>query len=226
MTEAGPAFDPGAYVVRYGGRAALLAAGCLLGGLAIIVFVIVVHKSAVAVVIALIVVAVLLGAGVVYLGKVVRRTVVFAAHQGGVYFGSGVKDNVPWSQICAIEFFTDTFTSSRSQNKYRCIGVRSLGTKQIARPGNGRAARPLPQQSVQYLIDAGRPDLIPGADGTIRYAYREMTGWRVDPALVAAAAARYAPGLPVVNGPNYPPPITRADAFAARRARRGTLGGR
>src|SRR5712691_5305915 len=42
----------------------------------------------IAVVIALIVVAVLLGVGVVELGKVARRQVVFAVHQGGVYFGS------------------------------------------------------------------------------------------------------------------------------------------
>ena len=222
MTEAGPAFDPAAYVVRYGGRARLRAVACLLGGLAIIGFVVFVHKSVVAVVIALIIALILLGVAALDLGKVVGREVAFAVHQGGVYFGSeAVKDNVPWSQICAVEFFTDTSTTSRSQNKYRCIGVRSLGTQQTSRPGNGRAARPLPERSVQYLIDAGRPDLIPGADGSIRYAYRQMTGWRVDRAQVAAAVARYAPGLPMVNGPNYPPPLTGADAFVARRTRRG-----
>ncbi|HEY3905309.1 MAG TPA: hypothetical protein VGM14_15480 [Streptosporangiaceae bacterium] len=146
-------------------------------------------------------------------------------HEGGVYFGSeAVKENVPWSQICAVEFFTDTVTTSRSQTGYRCIGVRSLGTQQRARPGNGRAAQPVPQRSAQYLIDAGRPDLIPGADGTIRYAYRQMTGWRADQAQLAAAVARYAPGLPLVKGPDCPGTINRAEVFAARRARRG--GGR
>jgi hypothetical protein len=221
MTEAGPAFDPGAYVVRYGGRALLRAAAYLLGGLAIIVFVIAVHKPVVGVVIALIVAAILLGAGVFELGRVARRQVAFAAHQGGVYFGSAsVKDNVPWSQICAVEFFTELFSTTRSRRKHRCIGVRSLGSTQVARAGNGRAAQPWPLHSIRYMIDAGRPDLIPGADGTIRYAYRQMTGWRADRALVAAAVARYAPGLPVVNGMNFPPPLTRADAFAARRNRR------
>jgi hypothetical protein len=222
MTEAGPAFPPDAYVVRYGGRAALRAVGCLLGALAIVGFVIVSHKSVVATVIALILAAVLIGVAGVDLGKVARREVVFAMHQGGVYFGSDAfKDSVPWSQICAVEFFTETVAASKSQNRYRCIGVRSLGPKQAYRPGNGPAARPLPERSVQYLIDAGRPDLIPGSDGTIRNAYRRMTGWSVDQAQVAAAIARYSPGLPLVNGPNYPPPITRADAFAARRIRRG-----
>ena len=88
--------------------------------------------------------------------------------------------------------------------------------------GQRKAAQPWPERSIQYMIDAGRPDLIPGADGSIRYAYRQMTGWRVDRALVVAAVARYAPGLPVVNGPDYPPAVTRAEAFAARRNRRAT----
>ena len=212
-----------AYVVRYGGRAALRAVACLLGGVAIICFVILVHKSLVAVVIALIIAVVLLGVAAAGLGKVVGREVAFAVHPGGVYFGSAaVKDNVPWSQICAVEFFTETYSTSRSQNRYRCVGVRSPGTRQIARPGNGKAAQPWPERSIQYMIDAGRPDLIPGADGSIRYAYRQMTGWRVDRALVVAAVARYAPGLPVVNGPDYPPAVTRAEAFAARRNRRAT----
>ena len=224
MTGAGPAFEPGAYIVRYGGRLVLRAVACLLGGLAIIVFVVLMHKSVVAVVIALIIALVLLGVAGVDLGKVTGREVAFAVHRGGVYFGSDpVKDNVPWSQICAVEFFTDTFTNSRSRTKYQCIGVRSLGTQQTARPGNGRAAQPLPQRSVQYMIDAGRPDLIPGADGTIRYAYRQMTGWRVDQAQLAAAVARYAPGLPLVKGPDYPGSITRAEASAARRTLRGGL---
>ncbi len=221
MSEAGPAFGSDAYVVRYGGRAVLRAIACLLGGVAIIIFVIFAHKSLVAVVIALIIAVVLLAVAGVDLGKVVGREVAFAVHQGGVYFGSdSVKDNVPWGRICAIEFFTETYSTSRAQNRYRCVGVRSLGTRQVVRPGNGRAAQPWPERSIQYMIDAGRPDLIPGADGSIRYAYRQMTGWRADRALVVAAAARYAPGLPVVNGPDYPPVVTRAGAFAARRNRR------
>jgi hypothetical protein len=200
----------------------LRAVACVLGGSALIVFVVFIHKSVFAVVIALIVALVLFGVAALDLGRVIGREVAFAVHQGGVYFGSGtVKDNVPWNQVCAIEFFTDTMTTTRSQTKSRCIGVRSLGTQQPSRPGNGRAARPLPQQSVQYMIDAGRTDLIPGADGTIRYAYREMSGWRVDQAQIAAAVARYASGVPLVKGPDYPGSITRADAIAARRVRRG-----
>jgi hypothetical protein len=222
MTDAGPVFEPGAYIARYGGRAVLRAVACLLGGLAIIGFVITSqHKPVVTIVIALILAAGLIGVAVVDVSKAARREVAFAVHQGGVYFGSGTaKDNVPWSRICAVEFFTETVSSSRAQNRYRCIGVRSLGTRPVHRPGNGPAAQPIPDRSVQYLIDAGRPDLIPGADGTIRYAYRQMTGWRVDQAQVAAAVGRYAPGLPIVNGQNYPPAITRTDVFAARRARR------
>lgn len=50
-------------------------------------------------------------------------------------------------------------------SRYRCIGVRSLGTRQTHRPGNGSAASPLGQRAEQYCIDAGRPDVIPGADG-------------------------------------------------------------
>lgn len=44
----------------------------------------------------------------------------------------------------------------------------SLGNKQTARPGNGPAAQPIPPRSAQYLIDAGRPELMgpTGRSGT------------------------------------------------------------
>ncbi len=54
---------------------------------------------------------------------------------------------------------------------------------------------------------------------TIRYAYRRMSGWRVDPQRLAVAVASYAPSVPVINGQNYPPRLSPGDAQTARRNR-------
>jgi len=78
----------------------------------------------------------------------------------------------------------------------------------------------MPEEARQYYLQAGRPDLIPGADGTIRFAYRRMSGWRVNPAQLAAAVSRFAPDVPVISGMNYPPPMSTAEALAVRRTGR------
>jgi hypothetical protein len=87
----------------------------------------------------------------------------------------------------------------------------------VPRPGSGRAAQPLPERAAEAILRAGRPDLIPGYDGTIRYAYRRMSGWRVSRARLAQAVQRYAPQVPVIKGPGYPPALTWSDAFRLRR---------
>ena len=151
-----------------------------------------------------------------------RREVVFAVHAGGVYFGSGrPPETVPWDLIRAVELFRETESHlGSSASVYQCIGVRATGTRQVKRPGSGPAAEPQTPDSVQYYIDAGRPDLIDGADGTVRYAYRRMSGWRVSRADLAAAVWRFAPDVAVIDGPDYPPTVRMFDATAARRQRR------
>jgi hypothetical protein len=150
-----------------------------------------------------------------------RREIVFAVHAGGVYFGSGQPETVPWDLIRAVELFRETETHlGASASVYQCIGVRATGTRQDRRPGSGPAAAPQTPAAVRYYLDAGRPDLVDGADGTIRYAYRRMTGWRVSRADLAAAVWRFAPDVAVTDGPDYPPPVRLADTTAARRQRK------
>ena len=150
------------------------------------------------------------------------REVVFAVHAGGVYFGSGrPPETVPWDLIRAVELFRETEPHlGSSSTVFRCIGVRATGTRQVRRPGSGPAAEPQTPAAVQYYIDAGRPDLIDGADGTIRYAYRRMAGWRVSRADLAAEVWRFAPDVAVIDGPDYPPTVRMSDASAAVRRRR------
>ena len=147
------------------------------------------------------------------------REVVFAVHAGGVYFGSGrPPETVPWDLVRAVELFHETETHlGVSPTVFRCIGVRATGTRQVRRPGSGPAAEPQTPDSVQYYIDAGRPDLIDGADGTVRYAYRRMSGWRVSRADLAAEVWRFAPDVAVIDGPDYPPAVRMSAASAARR---------
>ncbi|MFE3953515.1 hypothetical protein ACFXPS_04925 [Nocardia sp. NPDC059091] len=146
--------------------------------------------------------------------------VVFAVHGAGVYFAAdafGPAQTVPWSRICAIELFTETTSTPRNQFRHRCIGVRARGTTQPSR--GGPAARPIPESSARLLRDAGRADLIPGADGTIRWAYRRMTGWRVSRESLTSAVTRHAPHIPVIDGPPWPPALTWSEALTARKRR-------
>ena len=151
-----------------------------------------------------------------------RREVVLAVHAGGVYFGSGrPPETVPWDVIRAVELFCETESHlGSSASVYRCIGVRATGTRQVRRPGSGPAASPQTPAAVRYYIDAGRADLVDGAGGTIRYAYRRMSGWRVSRADLAAAVWRFAPDVAVIDGPDYPPPVRLADETSAWRQRR------
>ena len=146
-----------------------------------------------------------------------RRGVVFAVHAGGVYFGSGrPQETVPWDVIRAVELFRETESHlGASASVYRCIGVRATGTRQVRRPGSGPAAAPQTPATVRYYVDAGRPDLVDGADGTVRYAYRRMSGWRVSRADLAAAIWRFAPDVAVIDGLDYPPPVKLTDATAS-----------
>jgi hypothetical protein len=204
-------FDPDAYVVRTGWRgfAAILLA--LLGWTALGMAVLferhltyVVPK------------AVILGVfEIVFLTETIRRAVlaarrnvVFVVDGQGVWFGDGLThQRVPWSMICAVELFSERTQSARSAMVYRCVGVRTPGTRQTSRPGNGPAAQPFPERGVDAILRAGRPDLIPGHDGTIRYAYRRMTGWRVNRMRLTHAVRRYAAQVPVIDGPGYPPAL-------------------
>ena len=211
---------PDAYVVRYGGRGMLRGLAGLLVTAAIVAYCVVYPRSVVSQIIGFVFAAGILFASLVELRKAGRREIVFAVHPGGVYFGSDViKDDVPWSRICAVELFTEYVSGFKSGSWYKCVGVRSPGTRQISRPGNGPAMWGATDRELRYFVDANRADLLPGADGTIRYAYRRMSGWRLDPQRLAVAVARYAPSVPVINGQNYPPRLSPGDAQTARRNR-------
>jgi hypothetical protein len=215
-----PAFSPDAYVVRYGGRGLLRGLGGLVAAAAIVIFCLVYPRSVLSQVIGFLFAAGVLFASLVELRKATSRDVVFAVHAGGVYFGSDlIKDDVPWSRICAVELFTEYVSNLKSGSWYKCVGVRSPGTRQISRPGNGPAMWGSTDREIQYYVDANRADLLPGADGTIRYAYRRMSGWRADPQRLAAAVGRFAPGVLVISGQNYPPPFSSGDVRTARRNR-------
>lgn len=157
-------------------------------------------------------------------GRAWRREVVLAVSGEGVYFGAGpgaegMSESVRWAKICAVELFTERRQHGHGQSAHRCVGVRARGMVQTRRSG-GPAAAPLPQVSEQYLRSAGRADLIPGADGTIRWAYRRMDGWTVSRRNLVAAVQRHAPHVPVINGPDWPAALAWGEALAARRTRR------
>jgi len=205
-------FDPDAYVVRAGWRGLWVTLLALLGWTALSAGILHGHHPAYAVQ----KIALLGLFEVAFLAEVgrrawlaARREVLFAVDGHGVLFGDGpVQQRVPWSVICAVELFTERAQGGRAQMVYRCVGVRSAGTRQVPRPGNGPAAQPLPGRGAEAILRSGRPDLIPGYDGTIRYAYRRMSGWRVSRARLAHAVQRYAPQVPVIDGPGYPPALT------------------
>ncbi len=148
-----------------------------------------------------------------------RREVVFAVYAGGVYFGSGrPSETVTWDVIREVELFRETESHLGSAaTVHRCIGVRAAGRQQVRRPGSGPAAAPLTPATAQFLRDAGRPDLLDGANGTVRWAYRRMSGWRVSRADLAAAVWQFAPDVAVASGPDYPPPVRMSDATEAYR---------
>jgi hypothetical protein len=214
-------FDPDAYVVRAGWRGfwVMLAASLGWTGLSVGML----HADHLTYAVPKI--AILGVFEVVFLAETgrrawlaVQRKVVFAVDGQGVFFGDGLtQQRVPWSAICAIELFSEHTHGGRSQTVYRCVGVRSPGTRQISRPGNGPAAQPLPELGAEAILRAGRPDLIPGYDGTIRYAYRRMTGWRVNRMRLTHAVRRYAAGVPVIDGPRYPPALTWSDGLRLKR---------
>jgi hypothetical protein len=152
------------------------------------------------------------------LGQALQREAVFAVGPDGIFFGAEGDQGpvtIPWSQVCAVELFRERVRAGRGGSSYRCVGVRTPGSRQVPRAGSGAAAQPLPERSVAHLLGAGRPDLVPGADGTIRLAYRRMGGWRVRRASLAEAVRRYAPGVPVVDSPGWPPALSWADAHRA-----------
>jgi hypothetical protein len=152
------------------------------------------------------------------LRQALERRVVFAVGPDGVFFGTEGDQGqvtVRWDRICAVELFRERVRAGRGGSSYRCVGVRTPGTHQVPRAGSGAAAQPLPEPGTAHLLKAGRPDLIPGADGTIRLMYRRMSGWRVRRAGLTEAVRCYAPGVPVVDSPAWPPALSWADAHRA-----------
>jgi len=214
-------FDPDAYVVRAGWRGLSVMLLALLGWTGLSVVILHAHHLTYAVP----KVAILGLFEVVFLAEAgrrawlaARRKVVFAVDAHGVLFDDGpAAQRVPWSVICAVELFTERTQGGRGQAVYRCVGVRSVGSRQVPRPDSGPAAQPLPRRGAEAILKAGRPDLIPGYDGTIRYAYRRMSGWRVSRTGLAHAVQRYAPLIPLIDGPGYPPALTWSDARALKR---------
>jgi hypothetical protein len=217
----GPAPGAGDYVVRHGWRGFL---GSVLGLLAWTGIGVLgwrahlAHLGTRAVLVAVAVEAAFLIACGTKLGQALQRRAVFAVGPDGIFFGAAgdqAQVTVPWGQVCAVELFRERVRAGRSGSSYRCVGVRTPGTRQVPRAGGGAAAQPLPERSTAYLLRAGRPDLVPGADGTIRLAYRRMSGWRVSRAALTEAVRRYAPGVPVVDSPGWPPALSWADAHRA-----------
>jgi hypothetical protein len=217
--EAGP--GAGDYVVRHGWRGFL---GSVLGlliwtGIGVLGWKAhLAHLGTRALLVAVGVEAAFLIACGTKLLQALQREVVFAVGPDGIFFGAaGDQDavTVPWGQICAVELFRERVRSGRGGSSHHCVGVRTPGSQQVRRPGSGAAAQPLPEPSAAYLLRSGRPDLIPGADGTIRLAYRRMSGWRVRRAGLAEAVRRCAPAVPVVDSPGWPPALSWADAHRA-----------
>jgi hypothetical protein len=216
------AFTRDDYVVRASWRGVWVVLLGVLGWGALTVGVWLADKRIVTLVALLVFEAVFVGELVRRLRRAIRRKIVFAVSSRGIFFGDGgSQETVPWSRIAAVELFKERVThSSKSQSTYHCIGVRSLGTKQVQRPGNGRAAQPMPDRAIGWMLNAGRPGLIPGGDGTVRHAYRRMDGWRVSRARLASAVHRYAPEVPLINGPDYPPSLSWQEGMRAKRAKR------
>src|SRR3984957_9940447 len=156
-------FDPDAYVVRAGWRGfgAMLAA--LLGWTALSVGVLLYphHLTDAAAKIAILAVL-----EVVFLAETgrrawlaIQRKVVFAVDGRGGFFGDGLTQRrVPWSEICGVELFKERTRGGRAQTVSPCVGVRSPGTRQTPRPGNGPASQPLPERGAEAILRAGRPD--------------------------------------------------------------------
>jgi hypothetical protein len=215
------AFTRDDYVVRTGWRGFWLVLLGLLGWTALTVGAWLAHWG-VATDVVLVVFEVIFIAGFVRRTRLaMQRKVVFAVYGRGIFFGGdGSQETVPWSRICAVEFFKERVSQVKPQTVYHCVGVRSLGTAPVQRPGNGPAAQPVPELSIPWQLNLGRPDLIPGGDGTVRHAYRRMDGWRVNQAQVTKAVHRYAPAVPVIDGPDYPASLGWGEALQAKRARR------
>jgi hypothetical protein len=214
---------PGAgdYVVRHGWRGFLASVLGLLAwtGIGVLGWTAhLAHFGTRAVLVAVAVEAAFLIACGTKLRLALERKAVFAVGPDGVFFaaeGDQGQVTVPWGRICAVELFRERVRDGRSGASHRCVGVRTPGTQQVRQAGSGAAAQPLTEPGTAHLLQAGRPDLIPGADGTIRLVYRRMSGWRVRRAGLAEAVRRYAPGVPVVDSPAWPPALSWGDAHRA-----------
>jgi hypothetical protein len=212
-------FGADAYVVRFGVRGFLSTLPLLAFWTGLLVWSLARPHGTIAAVVMWLIELSLLFYSAHALVKAVRRPVVFAVHSFGVYFGSGeVPEDVPWSRVMAIEFFTESHVQGNRSRTYRCVGVRARGTRQVRRAGNGPAADPELPVSVKHLTKAGGPDLISGADGTIRWAYRRMEGWRVNRSRLAEALGRHAPAVPVVRGRDWPASLAWTGARVVRKA--------
>lgn len=151
-----------------------------------------------------------------------KRIVAFAIDERGVYFGppKSVVDRttqlVEWRRILAVEVFDERLRHGPS--KYRCVAVRVPVRDIRARhEGTDPLATSFPPEIANLYLRAGRPDLLPGADGTGRLAYRRMQGWRTDIRTLRAAAAFFAPDVPVVRGGSWPPDLTWTEGLRARK---------
>jgi hypothetical protein len=216
-----PTFEPDDYVVTFGWRGFAIVLACLIVGAAIGAVLWVRSDSLIVRALVAVIVALLLAATARDIGRARRGEVLFAVHRGGVYFGSNeFHDDVPWSRICGVELYTERLPTGRSNTVHRCIAVRAPGVSAVLRAGNPVSARPLPRKSAKYYEDAGRRDLIEGADGTVRWTARTMTGWSVDRVRLRDAVRRYAPTIPVFDGPDWPPALSARESSAAARARR------
>jgi hypothetical protein len=220
-SPAGPEPGAGAYVVRHGWRGFLASVAGLVAwtGIGVLTWrAHLAHLGTRAVLVAAAVEAAFLIACGTKLGQALARKAVFAVGPAGIFLGADGGQGpvtVPWGQVSAVELFRERVRTGRSGSSHRCIGVRTAGARQVPRPGSGAAAQPLPERSEAYLLRAGRPDLIPGADGTVRLAYRRMSGWRVSRAGLSRAVRQYSPGVPVVDSPAWPPALSWAEAHRA-----------
>jgi hypothetical protein len=217
----GPPAGPGGYVVRHGWRGFAGSAAGLLAWSALSVLAWRAHLPSVGsrgILVVAAVEAAFVVACATKLRQALQRRALFAVGPDGIFFATACDEDpvtIPWSQVSAVELFRERVRSGRGGSAYRCVGVRTPGARQIRRAGSGPAAQPLPEPAEAYLLRAGRPDLIPGADGTIRLAYRRMSGWRVSRPGLTEAVHRYAPGVPVLDSPAWPPAVSWGEAHRA-----------
>lgn len=165
----------------------------------------------------------LLAACAVEIWRAARREIVFAVSQDGVYFGPGMPrdgqlaEAVPWEQISAIELFTEKVPVRGIRSSYRCVGVLVREDAGPAGSGPGlhgnQAHGSRAGGSVLEADRTGRTGRSSeGSVSGVLFAYRRMSGWRVNRGRLSAAVRQYAPSVRIIGEQTIMPPWIRGQA--------------